>query len=813
MGFLRVNGSYGMLCCPTVRNDGFLLQHNSVLTMLLPCVVQMLQSDLAECNRAGDEAAVQPQVDALASEGKAPESTAAEHISPSASDGADDHHAEAASQQQQQQQQQEAGLSQKPDADSPNQEADSMLDAPAVLEAGAPQQENDTAIKTASVPAEVADLEEAEVPGTEEAAADVPTDVPAIKDGTPITKQSFRKPGRQRKSQKPTAGASGEALQLNEGKPAGRAVTRGQLAKTGKILQPGMQDSAVLASVQSKPSKADSASDSQQPQLLRSRKSGKQLETEEAGALAESQPHCHLSSRNTAEPTAAAANTTTHHAKKLGCSKCRYVKTGCTACRQRLSGFKEALGRGGRKKAPSASAAPRKASEVQHSSCQVADTCKQLSGQKAPARGPEPNSRAARASNRALKRPISRRGSDEESAAEQLAIKPMPASLQHRKLQSSSQHEAHAHKQPKVKATPCEAVTVDLPADRPSSSPVAQTATLSSGASPQPTGSSLVAVEAPFNLRRSARHQQSAQPAVSGITPRAAARAATNAAATAVAAPTAAATPAAAEQVAPETVRRSGRARKPVLLQYDLLTKAQGGRSPPDDAKAQPPQSKAGRTESAASKGVKRSAGEHAVISDSEDDTPAASTASADAPAGKSTARRKKVCRQQAGLCVLSPIQEADEERDQQPGPHPASEFVNHMVHTSSDIAQHLAGLSPAEKRKRRRKAPASIRDGSPAKSRLAVSAAQSQQQTEPSNPMNVLLAAAEYSEAHAQQDSELKSARVKVSQPPISHHSASSSKSLIVVNGCASACTLSCRAENGVTLMRWMLGHVSTLV
>ena len=767
-----------MLCCPTVRNDGFLLQHNSVLTMLLPCVVQMLQSDLAECNRAADEAAVQPQVDALASEGKAPESTAAKHVSPSASDGADDRQAEAASQQQQQ----EAGFPQKPDAESPNQEADSMLDAPAVLEAGAPQQENDTAINTASVPAEVADLEEAEVPGTEEAAADVPTDVPAIKDRTPITNQSFRKPDRQRK--KLTAGASGEALQLNEGKSAGRAVTRGQLAKTGRTLQPGIQDSAGLASVRSKPSKADSASDSQQPQLPRSRKSGKQLETEEAGALAESQPQeCHLSSRNTAEPTAAAANTTTHHAKKLGCSKCRYVKTGCTACRQRLSGFKEALGRGGRKKAPSASAAPRKAGEVQHSSCQVADTCKQLSGQQAPAKGPQPNSRAARASNRALKRPISRHGSDEESAAEQLAIKPMPASLQHRKLQSSLQHEVHARKQPKVKATPCEAVTVDLPADRPSSSPVAQAATLSSGVSPQPTGSSLVAVEAPFNLRRSARHQQSAHPAVSRITPEDISKAAAGAA---VAAPTAAATLAAAEQVAPETVRRTGRARKPVLLQYDLLTQAQGGRSPPDDAKAQPPQSKAGRTESAASKGVKRSAAAHAVISDSEDDTPSASTASADAPAGKSTARRKKVCRQQAGLCVLSPIQEADEERDQQPGPHPASEFVNHMVHTSSDIAQHLAGLSPAEKRKRRRKAPASIRDGSPAKSRLAVSAAQSQQQTEPSNPMDVLLAVAEYSEAHAQQDSELKSARVKVSQPPISHRSASSSKSLIIVTGCA---------------------------
>ena len=754
--------------------------------MLLPCVVQTLQSDLAECNRPADEAAVQHQVNALASEGNAPESTAAANTGPSASDGADDHQAEAASQQQQQ----ETGIPQQLDAQSPNQQADSMLDLPAVCEADS-QPDNDTVTNAALAPAEVADIEEAELPGTENAAANMRTGVPAPKHHAPITNQSCRKPGRHRKSQKPTAGAPDVALQLDEAKSAGRAVTRCQLAKTGETLQSGMQNSAVLASVGLKPSNADSASDCQRPQLRRSRKGGKLEDMDKAGAVADTQPEvCHMSARTTADSgAAAAAKASTLGQNELGCSKCRYVKTGCKACRQRLSRCKEASGQGGRKRAPSASAAPRKAAQVQCSSHQAVHTGMQLHSQQPPAEGPEPNSRAARAANRAVQKPISRSGSGDESDAEQLAVKPMPISLQHRKLQSSLQHEAHACKQPAVKATPHKAVTVDLPADRPSTSAVAQTATLDTGACAQPTGLLLGTGEVPYSLRRSARHQQLAQPAVSGIAPEdvnKAAAQATTAAAAAVAAPTTAATPAAAEQVAPETVRRSGRARKSVLLQYDLMTQAQGNRSPPDDAKAQPPQSKAGRTESAASKGVKCSAAEHAVISDSEDDTPSASTASADAPAGKSTARRKKVCRQQAGLPVLSPIQEADEEKDQQPGPHPASEFVNHMVHTSSDIAQHLAGLSPAEKRKRRRKAPASIRDGSPAQSRLAVSADQSQQQTEVSNPMDVLLAAAEYSEAHAQQDSELKSARVKVSQPPISHRSASSSKSLIIVTGCA---------------------------
>ena len=719
--------------------------------------MQTLQSGLAEYNRPADEAAVQQQVDALASEGTAPKNTAAEHSSPSVSDGADTHQAEAASQQQQ-----EAGFPQQPDGRSPSQQADSMLDAPAVLEAHPSQQKTDTTIN-ALVPAEVADREEAEVPGTEEAAVDVPTSVPAITDHFPITTRSFRKPGVQRKSWKPTAGASDVALQLDEGKSAGRAVTRCQLAKMGKTLQSGMQDSAVLASVGFKPSKADSASNCQRPQLLTSRKGGKLVETDKSGALAETQPEvCHISSRNTADPGAAAANATIHGQNKLGCSRCRYIKTGCQTCRQRLSCFKEASGGGGRKRVPSASVAPPKPAEVQHTSCQVVHTGKQLSSQQSPAKGPEPNSRAARAADRALKKAISRRGSDEESDAEQLAIKPMPTSLQHRSL-----HEP-ARKQLMVKAkVKAGAVTVDMPADRPSSSAVVQTAMLNSCASPQPTGLSLDTGEAPKSLRRSARHQQLAQPAVSGTTPedvnKAAAQAATiAAAAAAAAAPSTDATPAAAEQVAPETMRRTGRVRKPALLQYDLLTKAQGSRSQPDDAaKAQPPQSKAGRTESAPSRGVKRGAAEHAVISES-DTSPASTASAAAASAGKCTPR-KKVCRQRTGLPVLSPILEADEERDQQPGSGPASEFVNHRVHTSSDIAQHLAGLSPAEKHKRRRRAPASIGAGSPAKSRLAVSAEHSQQQTEVSNPMDVLLAAAEYTEAHAQQGSELKSTHSKV--------------------------------------------------
>ena len=741
--------------------------------MLLPCVVQTLQSDHAEGRRPADEAAIQHQIDALASEGNAPESPAAANTSPSASGCASDQ-LEVASQQQQH----EAGVPQQPDAQSLNQQADSMPDASAVLEADSSQQENDTATNAALLPAEVADTQEAEVLGTENAAADVPTGVPAPIHHALITDGSFRKPSRQRKCQKPTAGAPDVALQLDAGKSPGRAVTRCQLAKTGGTLQSGMQDSAVLASVRLKPSKADSASDRQQPRLLRSRKGGKLDETNKAGALAETQPEVsQMSSRATADPGAPAANAATHGQTELGCSKCRYVKTGCKACRQRLSCFREASGRGGRMRAPSAGAALRKAAKAQHSSCPAVETCKQLDSQQPPAEGPEPNSRAARAANRALKNPISRRGSDEESDAKQLAIKPMPTRLQHRKLQSSLQHEAHACKQPAVKAmvktTPHGAVSVDLPADQPSSSAIAHTATLNSGASPQPTDLSLGTGEAPYSLRRSARHHQSAQPAVSGITPegvnKAAAQAATTAAATAAA--IAAPTPAAAEQVPPETVRRSGRARKPALLQYDLLTKAQGSRSPPDDAvKAQPPQSKAGRTESAPSKGVKRSAAEHAVISDSENDMPSASTASAAAPAGKSAARKKKVCRQQAGSPVLFPIQEADEETHQQPGPDPAFEFVNHRVHTHSDIAQHLTGLSPAEKRKRRRKAPASITADSPAKSRLAVSAEQSQLHTALSNPMDVLLAAAEYTEGHmhAQQDSELKAACSKVS---LQHH------------------------------------------
>ena len=759
--------------------------------MLLPCVVQTLQSDLAECNRPADEAAVQHQVNALASEGNAPESTAAANTGPSASDGADDHQAEAASQQQQQ----ETGIPQQLDAQSPNQQADSMLDLPAVCEADS-QPDNDTVTNAALAPAEVADIEEAELPGTENAAANMRTGVPAPKHHAPITNQSCRKPGRHRKSQKPTAGAPDVALQLDEAKSAGRAVTRCQLAKTGETLQSGMQNSAVLASVGLKPSNADSASDCQRPQLRRSRKGGKLEDMDKAGAVADTQPEvCHMSARTTADSgAAAAAKASTLGQNELGCSKCRYVKTGCKACRQRLSRCKEASGQGGRKRAPSASAAPRKAAQVQCSSHQAVHTGMQLHSQQPPAEGPEPNSRAARAANRAVQKPISRSGSGDESDAEQLAVKPMPISLQHRKLQSSLQHEAHACKQPAVKATPHKAVTVDLPADRPSTSAVAQTATLDTGACAQPTGLLLGTGEVPYSLRRSARHQQLAQPAVSGIAPEdvnKAAAQATTAAAAAVAAPTTAATPAAAEQVAPETVRRSGRARKPALLQYDLLTKAQGSRSPPDDgAKAQPSQGKAGRAEPAASKGVKRGAAAPAVINDSEDDMPSASTASAAAPAGKSTARKKKVSRQQAGLPVLSPIQEVDEETKQHPGPDldPASEFVNHMVHTHSDIAQHLTGLSPAEKHKRRRKAPASVKAGVPAKSRLAVSAEQSQLQTEPSNPMDVLLAAAEYTEAHAQQDSELKSACSKVSLQLT--RLSKLTISLVIVNDCASAGT-----------------------
>ena len=118
------------------------------------------------------------------------------------------------------------------------------------------------------------------------------------------------------------------------------------------------------------------------------------------------------------------------------------------------------------------------------------------------------------------------------------------------------------------------------------------------------------------------------------------------------------------------------------------------------------------------------------------------------------------MCRRHAAAPVLPPIQEEDEEEQ----PDHASEFVHHRVHTHSDTAQHLGGLSPAEKPKRRRKAPVSVKSGSPAKSRLAVPAEHLQLQTGSSNPMDGLLAAAQYTEAQAKQDSKPKAAPSKVS-------------------------------------------------
>ena len=726
--------------------------------MLLPGVMQALQPNLADSPTPSNEAAAQHQVDASAPEGTAaPESPAAANTSPGTS--AVDQQAEGASQQCE-----EAGSPRQGAAPSPTQQADSMADAPSVLEAGSCMQGDDIASTAALVPAEVADTEEAGVPDMEHVAAEAQNAVPAP---LPTTSCSFRKPGRQRKSQKSTAGAPSAALA--EGKSAGRPDTR-SLAKTlrsGKTVMPPSVE----------PSIATFASGCKRPHQGRRRRDGKPKETEGADASTEVQPEASpMPSDATADPAAGSTATATTQ-KELGCSKCRYVKTGCSACRLKLAGVKRAAGPAGRKRAAAANTAPHNAGGRQPTSSQATNKGKQPHIKQVPAERAEPNSRAARAANRALSRPISKGGSDAESDAEQLAIKPMPRSLRHRQLQSSSQHGAHNRKQPMVKPNAHEAVTVDLPADRPSSSAVAQTATLDSGTSPQPAHQPL---EAPHSLRRSARHQQSAQPEAQGVSledvNRAGAQAATAAAAAptaaataAAAAPTAAATPAAAEHVAPETVRRSGRARKPALLQYEQLTKAQGSRSPPDGSPKppQPPQSRAGRTGSAPSKRGKRAASEPPVINDSEDDhdTPSASTATAAAAAaaalgGKSTAS-KKVCRRQPAAPTLPPIQEEDEEEQLDHD----SEFVHHRVHTYSDTAQHLSGLTPAEKPKRRRKAPASVRSSSPAKSRLAVSAEHAQLQTGSSNPMDVLLAAAEYTEAQAKQDSKPKAAPSKDSR------------------------------------------------
>ena len=602
--------------------------------MLTNAVLQALQPDLAESRAPGNETAAQQQVDASAPEGTAaPESPAAASTSPGTS--AVDEQAEGASQQYQ-----EVGSPRQRAAPSPTQQADSMAGAPAVPEADA-RMHDDIGIKAALVPAEVADTEEADIADTENVAAYAQNAVPAP---LPTTSCSFGKPGRQRKSQRSTAGAPSAALA--GGKSAGRPDTR-SLAKTlrsGKTVMPPSVE----------PSTATFASGCKQPHQGRRKRDGKPKETEGADGSTEAQPEAsQMPSDATADPAAAgAANATTQ--QELGCPRCRYAMKGCSSCRKKLAAFKKAAGRAGHKRAPSASAAPHNAGGRQPTSSQATNKGKQLPIKQAPAEGADPNSRAARAASRALNRPISKAGSDAESDAEQLAIKPMPKSLQHRKLQSSQQHEAHQHKQPidraMVKPNPHEAVTVDLPADRPSSSAVAQTDTLDSGASPQPAQQPL---EAPHSLRRSTRHQQSAQPEAQGISPEdvnnagpqaataadaaptaaaTAAAAAPTAAATAVAAaPTAAATPAAAEHVAPETVRRSGRARKPALLQYEQLTKARGSRSPPDDAPKppQPLQSKAGRTGSPPSNRGKRAASEPPVISDSEDghDTPSASTA------------------------------------------------------------------------------------------------------------------------------------------------------------------------------------------
>lgn len=756
--------------------------------------MQMVQPSLHACTHR-DEAAAQQQGDTILSEGCAPpRNTTAADIGPSTSAAADAHlDPEACQRHPSPHATHEAAAAQQPEAQNPSPLPGSMPAPSVVLEAELLQHGSELGTRVVLIPAEAAHMadpdadtsgtqmdaadgavavaapviqaaSEAELPGTEMAPANV-----AVAVHPPATQADgvrSRKPGRRRKSRKPAARAPDAAPLLAEAQSTGADAPHCQLAKASRSLRSGrtaMQDTAMLASTGLLPAMADSLAVCQPPHL--NSKGDNHGEAEDASA--EAQPQAgHVSPETLVDPVAAA---TVPAQGTLGCSKCRYKPLGCGGCRPKLACSKAASsGRKGRKRAPPATAA----GDVLPCSGQPHHKGKKArlhSQQQPPAEGEAaPTSRAARAAHRALSKPTSSKSQPiQESNDEQLAVRPMPARLQHRQLQKNSHHQAPARRPPVVKAT-CGTATVS---DQPSSSVVVQTATLDSRASPEPTATALGPGKTPYKLR-SARHHQSAPSAAqqgmvppqdvndsaahAGSTAADDAPAAPAAAAPAPAAPTAAAPAPAAQQAAPEEVRRSGRVRRAARLQYDLVTKAQGSTSPPGhDVKAPPARRQAG-VRSASSKGTKRGASEHAVISDSEDDNTTASTAAAGALTGRSTAK-KKLCRQKKP--ELSPIQEDAEEQQQPPCPDAASEFVKHRVYTLPETAQHLAGLSPAEKPKRRRKAAGATR--APAKSQLAASARTSQLQTENSSGLDVLLAAVEFTEAHEQQNSQLMGAEV----------------------------------------------------
>lgn len=721
--------------------------------------MQMVQPGPPICIRYADETEVQQQGHTLPSEvilapaqGVAdPYSITAGEISPSALAGA----AEACQEHSNPQAVHYAAAAQ-PLAQSPATLTGSMPAAPAVPEADVPQHGSESGTRVALIPAEAADVAEASAGSSGPQAAPATGEVAVLAPTNKAARASSRKPARRRKSRNPAARALAVAPLPDQGQSRNTDgdITQRQLAKPGRSLRSGRtQEIAVLACTGSQAPMADCVGDGQPPHLHRSSNDGHFEEAE--GAPAEAQPresHTSPATLDAAPVDAATAVTLT----TLGCSKCRFAPLGCSSCRPRPAAAKpkaSSSGRRGRKRAapapaladvlPTSIQAPRKGKKAR------------LHTKFPPAEAPEPSSRATRASQRALSKAATSK--NEESDDEQLAVRPMPASLRHRQQRKSSQAKAGACNPPVVRATSQSTVTVS---EQPSSSGLAQTATLDSGTQPKATRMVPEPIgKAPCNLRRSARRQHSAQPAQQGTVPpqgvsKAAAQADAPAApagipAAAAAAAAVAVAAASAAPVAPDALRRSSRVRRPARLQYDSVTEAQGSKSPPEQViKARPARRQAG-AKSASSKGTKRGAAERSVISDSENDNTSASTAAAGADAGKSTARRKKLRRQQF---ELSPIMEDDEEQQQQPGPAAASEFVSHRVHTQPETALHLAGLSPAEKRKRRRKVPGAARAS--AKTRLAASAETSQLQPEYSSGLDALLFAVDRAQAEAEQES-----------------------------------------------------------
>ena len=409
--------------------------------------------------------------------------------------------------------------------------------------------------------------------------------------------------------------------------------------------------------------------------------------------------------------------------KVLGCSKCRYAPKGCIKCRpkpqdsQQLPSKRPYGALKGVKVSP-----PLQADKQQHGPNKVPTrprgllrSDKQASTHEQPIVVPVPNSRAARAANRAnltaCALPASRAQPDEECADEQLPNRPISASMEQKKNPpSGTQRPPHPDQQLLGDTTRSRAVRAELPSTQPCPSAVCQTAADGTDAPPEPAAAASTA-SLPASMRRSARHQQPAQEATM---------------------------PDSTEGAVPDTVHRSGRVRKPALLQYELVTKAQGSKSPPDNASQ--PQLVPSRTggKAASARGIKRTAPEPAIISDSEAGTPSSSTAAAGVSAVKRSARKKQ-CRR-VSKSALTPIQEA-EEAHEQIMPKPEPDFVTTMVRTKSDIAEHLAGLTPAEKRKRQRKTPAPVKEGTPLGLGVEASA----------HPMDLLLAAAQLANAETQ--------------------------------------------------------------